>query len=953
MAGRSVALGLVGIVLACPCLAQNEAAAGDVHRFSIPSEPLGEALSQLAQQAGLQVMTPAKLVEGVRSHELQGAFSADEALRRLLANTGLMFTFVNPHTVSVNVSVGVGERAASTETPAPQAISANSNDRATLETDNAHGNSMTTEGSKVTTHPTLWARILRIFGGSKPEAKQSFPTSSAAKVIVLCGSMAAAGGVCAQQAPIPAANDTSATGNEIAEIVVTAEKVSEPLSKTPIALDAFSGNELQSRGVVSISDLQNLEPELNVGQSPAGANISLRGVSSTDVTSKGNQDIAFNVDGIYNGRPREQGLAFFDIDRVEVLRGPQGTLYGHSATGGAINVITNKPQDTFSVSTSFELGDFNTRRATGVINVPISSTLDVRIAANFNDRDGYLNPVLGNTYTLGTSERSLNDEDNHTVRSSALWKPTDSMSLLATYTIGHIGGAGSDYGALYDRYTETGSSARAVYYNPMGTAVDDTFRDLNAELNVDLGPVHLTYAGAYDRYEAHDNDNASTFDPNAGGSYTWRNYQGDYTTDSHEIRLSNSSPGFVDWVAGANYYREFLMEHDQNWATYVAPNPANNCYSYAPNLLYGCNNPNPIIVGPSEHKSEGVFGQANLHLTDALKLTLGARYSHDSMFRNATVDGGGGQPATCFPPNDCVNGGEPDVGSESSSKVTWRVGLDYQLTPTQMVYGYVATGYKPGGFNDPGYGETKTTTYGPENLTAYELGYKGRILPNLQLNTDVYYYDFSKEQVTAAQFFGFGTAGPIILIYTKVAPATLYGWENTLHYNISQTDLVDVTLALERAYYGDLGVGFIASQQINWTGKSLDNVPRASGTLAYEHRYYMADNGYVSARIQSKISSSYYESDLAGTGNVSPFGATYTVLPAQYQQASYHRSDLTVGYTSGSGKYDVYGYVRNIENKLQMTSVPQNLAFRSVSPDAVSVVTTAPRTLGVHIDARF
>jgi iron complex outermembrane receptor protein len=948
MAGRSVALGLVGIVLACPCIAQSQTPGGDVHRFSIPAEPLGEALSQLAQQAGLQVMTPAKLVDGVRSHELQGAFSADEALRRLLADTGLVFTFVNSHTVSVNASQGQAAEAAHVKSP-PESSKRSNDKSAPVAGDVRDGNPNYIEGSEVA-KPSLWTRIVRFFGGNKPEPKPNFSTSSAAKIVALCGSVAAAGTVCAQQAPVPAATEI---GTEMQEIVVTAEKVAEPLSKTPIALDAFSGNELQSRGVVSISDLQNLEPELNVGQSAAGANISLRGVSSTDVTSKGNQDIAFNVDGIYNGRPREQGLAFFDVDRVEVLRGPQGTLYGHSATGGAINVITNKPQDTFSISTSFELGDFNTRRATGVINVPLSSTLDVRIAANFNSRDGYLNPVLGNTYTLSTSERALNDEDNHTVRSSVLWTPADAVSLLATYTVGQIGGAGSDYGALYDRYTETGSAARAVYYNPMGTAVDDTFRDLNAELNVDMGPVHLTYAGAYDRYEAHDNDNASTFDPYAGGSYTWRNYQGDYTTDSHELRFSNSTPGFVDWVAGANYYREFLMEHDQNWATYVAPSPANNCYSFAPNLLYGCNNPNPIIVGPSEHKSEGVFGQANLHLTDALKLTLGARYSHDSMFRNATVDGGGGQPLTCYPPNDCVNGGEPDVGSESSSKVTWRVGLDYQLTTNQMVYVYVATGYKPGGFNDPGYGQTKTTTYGPENLTAYEIGYKGRILPNVQLSSDVYYYDFSKEQVTAAQFFGFGTAGPIVLIYTKVAPATLYGWENTLHYSISQTDMIDATLALERAYYGDLNVGFIASQPVDWTGKSLDNVPRASGTLAYEHRYFLPDSGYISARIQSKISGSYYESDLAGTGNVSPFGASYTVLPAQYQQASYHRSDLTIGYTSGSGKYDVYGYVRNIENKLQMTSVPQNLAFRSVSPDAVSVVTTAPRTLGVHIDAKF
>ena len=236
MAGRSVALGLVGIVLACPCIAQSQTPGGDVHRFSIPAEPLGEALSQLAQQAGLQVMTPAKLVDGVRSHELQGAFSADEALRRLLADTGLVFTFVNSHTVSVNASQGQAAEAAHVKSP-PESSKRSNDKSAPVAGDVRDGNPNYIEGSEVA-KPSLWTRIVRFFGGNKPEPKPNFSTSSAAKIVALCGSVAAAGTVCAQQAPVPAATEI---GTEMQEIVVTAEKVAEPLSKTPIALDAFSG----------------------------------------------------------------------------------------------------------------------------------------------------------------------------------------------------------------------------------------------------------------------------------------------------------------------------------------------------------------------------------------------------------------------------------------------------------------------------------------------------------------------------------------------------------------------------------------------------------------------------------------------------------------------------------------------------------------------------------------
>src|SRR6185437_3238671 len=181
----------------------------------------------------------------------------------------------------------------------------------------------------------------------------------------------------------------------------------------------------------------------------------------------------------------------------------------------------------------------------------------------------------------------LDAENDRTVRSSVLWVPTDSVSLRITATDGHLGGPGSNYTALFDRYQKTGAAAREVYYDPMGAAIDDTIHNFNAEFNAGMGPVHVTYDGAYERYMAHDNDGTYDGDPAASGNYTWRNYKADYTTQEHELRFSNAHHGFLDWVAGADYYKEFLMEHDQNWATYAAPNPGNNCFAYAPNLLYG------------------------------------------------------------------------------------------------------------------------------------------------------------------------------------------------------------------------------------------------------------------------------------------------------------------------------------------------------------------------------
>jgi iron complex outermembrane receptor protein len=410
-------------------------------------------------------------------------------------------------------------------------------------------------------------------------------------------------------------------------------------------------------------------------------------------------------------------------------------------------------------------------------------------------------------------------------------------------------------------------------------------------------------------------------------------------------------------VVGGNYNKEFNNEQDQNWNTQVAP--GGSCPYYAPNFSPLCNVPNPGITGPTQHVSKGAFGQTNIHVTDDFKLTLGLRHSSDSLSRVATIAAGpgpfydaAGNP--CAPPHNCVGGGpgslSPDVGSESSSKLTWRVGADYQLTPDKMVYVSAATGYKAGGFNDYNPVTHGTSPYGPEELTAYEVGFKGRLVPSLQFNTDFYYYDYSKYGLTGATFLTPNLTGgpPNVVIYTSLVPATLYGWESELNWSPVRSDLVSASVAFAKGHF-DGGpdhahVGFIFSNQIDWSHKTLDNTPAVSGTLSYEHRWFMTDGAMFSARIRSKLSSSYYESDLTGAGN--PFSGVYSLLPQQYTQSAYSRTDLGVGYTTASGKIDVNAYVRNVEDKLQMTSGIQNLGTGYVNAARVRV--TDPRTFGVR-----
>jgi iron complex outermembrane receptor protein len=792
-------------------------------------------------------------------------------------------------------------------------------------------------------------------------------------------------------AGVAAAADSASGSGDLLEIVVTAEKVSESASKTPLSLTVVTPQELALQGVNSIDTLTSV-PSLAVTNGGHGPLLTIRGVTTTDPSSKGTVAVLFNQDGIAIGRPEVTQVAMFDVERVEVLRGPQGTLYGESSTGGAINVISARPINTFDASASVDFGNYNTRREQAMINLPLTDTLMIRLAGASNYREGYLNPVLyyptnSPPATLAGTQAALDAEDNTNGRLSVLWNFSDAGSLLFHATAGHLGGTGDVSGsALLDRYNDGNAYAQQVYYNPLAGGVDDHYQKYDAELNLDMGPVHLAYVGGWLKYAGVDNYEPSTGLPDGTTpTYGFNDYKSDNTYNSHELRLSNAHPQRLEYVVGANFWKEDTNEVDNNWNTYVFAEPQLGCNFPAPNTQPFCSTPQPNIVALNQHETKGVFGQTTFHVTDDFKIAGGMRYSSDSMFRHGSIAVGPGPLANgawpdasgnpCHPGDPCVplsNGatGTPiqnDVGSESSSKVTWRVEADYQVAHDQMIYGYVATGYKGGSFNDvcPSNGNLPCK-YGPENMIAYELGYKGKITPTFEVVSDIYYYDYSKFQLTVPTFLTQAANGgsPAVIIYTKLVPVKLYGWEGELHWNLTQDDLFSMTATVENGYYGPgTTVGFDGAIPYPWVGKRVDNLPPFATTASFEHRFHLSQGGFISARILEKFSGGYYESNLGGDViGGPPFlafpGEHYDLPPQQYYNKPFTQTNLNLDYTSDNGKFVVDAYVRNLENKMQLAGAPPNAQPSDnlpagYGPDSVTVPVTPPRTFGIRFSWKY
>ncbi len=726
----------------------------------------------------------------------------------------------------------------------------------------------------------------------------------------------------AEDAAAPAKDDPTV-------VVVTAMKRAQSTLAVPAAVTALSGNDLRAAGVTQVDDIQNVAPSVTISRNGFGVNTSVRGVTTTDTTSKGEQGVAFNIDGVSYGRPIQQGLAFFDVSRVEVLRGPQGTLYGKSSTGGVINLITNAPSLTgFDANATFDVGNYNARRFQGMVNVPLSDKWALRLAAAVNKRDGYLTPVDGSPaagfHASAEGLPARNDEDNEAARLSLLFKPNDVAKWRITATGGHVGGygPGEGVGDILDAAGESGKSALNIVPNPITREKDDNFFNVDTQLDFKIGGVAMTYVGGVQHFDAYDpvptNNNPLANYAGAGPFqplYVLGDNRWDVHALSHEVRFSNAESGVLDYVIGANYIRENIHENSHVWNIPLADPDDTSTWFNARNF-----------VNSTTHASVGLFGQLTWHPTSRLDLILGLRESKDQLQRWGTT--AIGLVAGCTYPDNCA--GSPNNGSADASKLTYRAGINYHLNTTDMVYGSIATGYKAGGFNDFDPATHGISVYDPESLTAYELGYKGRPFTGATYATSLFYYDYTGDQISSRIIVS-GTA----VLYTRLVPAKIYGWEHELSYRFSPVTNVSLAATFEHSEYKTFMAGI--AQNVDWSGTSLDRTPDVSATASLNHTFTLPNSATLKFRGGVKYSSSYLLSDF--------------VNAVQFEQKAFTRSDIILTYAPDQGHYSVELYAQNLEDQVQKVGIPETYKAGVVNSTTFPIST--PRFIGMRLNLQY
>lgn len=732
----------------------------------------------------------------------------------------------------------------------------------------------------------------------------------------------------AQAEQAPQAADQLDTG----DIIVTATRTESLASKTPVALTAVSGDNLRSAGVTNPTALGEQVPNVAINRINGAVQVTIRGVTSTDSTEKGDPSAAFLSDGVYLARPQAQEVSFFDVARVEVLRGPQGTLYGRNTTAGLINVISNRPNfDKVSGSVDVGYGNYNAWNASGVVNAPISENVAIRAAVNYDRRDNYI--IRGPLYTAKNSPF----RENLAGRFSALFR-WDSGDLILRGDYADVGGNTVDLLVLRNFYTATTNDVDPIYIGNQKTTDQlltvnapiawDIYRNnyswgVGGELTQEVGGLTASYIGSYRRLRRYESDARLGQDGTTAYRALWDAH---YTQQSHEVRLATNGDGPLKAQVGAMYFKE-----KSDIALTLNTNPNTGPTGQTGSTL-------GFFQNPTKATSYGFFGQATYSLTPALRLTGGVRYSHDDKSRL-------GYNSTCIDNfSNCVApvGALPTNNAKAAfSKVTWRAGIDFDVNDATLLYGVVSTGYKSGGFNDgcpvggTGVGCSVAPAlfnYAPENLRSYEAGVKTRLLDNaLRFNLAVFHYDYTNLQLTQA--FSPCPATPTnplstCSVTTNAAKAKIDGVEFESVIQPSRNDRFDVTVSYLNARYAD----FQISPTRNFKGLPLDRSPNWTVMAGYQHTFNIGD-GTLVAGVRTRLVDNYYLMQI-GTRNF-------------YRQPSYTSTDATVTYNAPGKTWYLQGYLKNIENAIVVTNVQGLPSVRSW------VQAADPRTYGVRAGFKF
>jgi iron complex outermembrane recepter protein len=670
--------------------------------------------------------------------------------------------------------------------------------------------------------------------------------------------------------------------DSLAEIVVTAEKRSEDLQKIPAAISAETGNTLIAQGITDVRGLGQLFPAVELGQDYIYTQIDIRGVGANNDAPALDPAIAFNIDGVYQSRDYGTYGAFYDIDRVEVLRGPQGTLYGRNATGGSINLITNKPVNSFEAAADFDVGNYDSKRGFGMLNVPLNDELAVRGAVQYSAHDGYLSS-------------GFNDEDSLAGRLQALYKPNSDVSLLVggEYFQDHSLGAHTVIGLPF-------SMPSNPYFDPAssgGFFSDFKSWSFHSQLDWNFGGVTLTDIAAWKRVDI------DSTDPVVGVFSTTISTDKSY---SNELRFaSNPDPKNPwSWVGGLYLFKE---------TDYVYSNYFNPFFS-------------SITINPDiSEKSGALFGQATYAIRSDLRVTGGLRYSDDTKDAN-------GQDRIFVPGLDFPVGDIPDGFHQTWHHVDWKAGIDFDVTPTSLLYASVGTGYLEGGFN-LGSSVGLLPNFQPEKLTAYAVGSKNRLFDDrFQINVETFYYDY--KDYIVSEYLTQGPAAGDFVLY-NADKTKIYGAEIETQLLVTKDDLLSVNVSLLHAQYTNFNLPVPSNGTSDLSGFTAMKSPAVSLQGAYQHTWHIQNGANVQVGVTTHLDSKYWTLFDHSQGS---------------EQPSYTKTNVVLTYNAPGNKWHVQAYGNNLENSAVIsTAAPANSSSNGVP----WVHLEPPRTYGVRFGFNY
>ena len=735
------------------------------------------------------------------------------------------------------------------------------------------------------------------------------------------------------------------------DIIVTATRRETTLQKTPIAVSAFTQATLDRQQVRDVTDLARFVPSLQFTQQgdQSAVLLTLRGIGNDSAyTEVADPEVAIYIDGVYSSRAQGASILFYDLERAEVLRGPQGTLFGRNATVGALSLITAKPKfDGVSGYVEAIGGNYNRFGSRGAINLPlIDDKLALRIAFVTERNDGYASfqpapnvPGIDPAAFITTGKRYY-ARDQSSARVSLLFKPTDNL----TWNLSAEG------------FLDKGSPVIALLQTPRpGTdfwsTLSDTAPDtdrysvaLRSDINWDFREgMRFEYIAGFTRIGGSTQTDADAgalpptggVDPATGkllylggfGQNSTVNSRYDF--ESHEFQLKSTGNNRFDYIAGIYYAHEvnrIRFDVDQR-----------DGYRNSPTRAFV----GSFIQADREIDSLAGFGQVTWHVNSRLRLTGGLRYTHDSKKdvggRNVTAFG---CPAT-GPCNINIFGQFPNATADqlvallnaqggafsisnndvagSWNKLSYLARVDADLTDNVLGYASISTGFKSGNIQDGG----RTTD--PENITNYEVGLKSRLFDrHLTLNLAAYYADFTGYQVNQVLNTRDANGNVIAsqIITQNAKGATAYGLEAEAVATITPVDRLQIAATVQKTKLktlvtadGRLDDQGALSSQRDLAGNELAHAPRFSATATYEHDFLMSNGGSITPRAtvhyETRSFLSFFDGDRT---NRIVNGVNVYYGQAFDEQKAYSRTDLAIRYNAPDDKFLLELFVQNVED---------------------------------------